>query len=162
TRMPPSGKLSEKEIKVLSRWVEIGAPWPSNTVLTSGKPADKASTWWSFQPIRQPPLPEVKYAQWLRAPIDRFILAELEKQNLQPAAAADKRTLIRRATFDLIGLPPTPEEIDAYLSDQSTEAFAKVVDRLLASPHYGQRWGRHWLDLVRYTDSFDARILTTG
>ena len=95
----------------------------------------------------------MKATGWPTSPLDRFILAELEKKGLTPAPPADKRTLIRRATFDLTGLPPTPEEVDAFLADQSPDAFAKVVDRLLASPHYGERWGRHWLDLARYADS---------
>jgi Protein of unknown function (DUF1549)/Protein of unknown function (DUF1553) len=103
--------------------------------------------------------PTVKDESWVTTGVDRFILAALEKKALRPAPAADKRTLIRRATFDLIGLPPTPQEIESFVNDSSPQAFAKVIDQLLASPHYGERWGRHWLDLVRYTDSFDARIL---
>ena len=104
------------------------------------------------------PPPDVKDTAWPRSDLDRYILAGLEAKGLKPAKPADKRTLIRRATFDLTGLPPTPEEIDAFLKDDSPDAFAKVVDRLLASPAYGERWGRHWLDLVRYADSFDARL----
>ena len=100
----------------------------------------------------------MKDASWPRSDLDRYILAALEAKGLKPAKPADKRTLLRRATFDLTGLPPTPEEMDAFLKDDSPDAFAKVVDRLLASPAYGERWGRHWLDLVRYTDSFDARL----
>ncbi len=106
---------------------------------------------------RSSPPPAVKDTAWPRSDLDRYILAALEAKGLKPAKPADKRTLIRRATFDLTGLPPTPEEIDAFLKDESPDAFAKVVDRLLASPAYGERWGRHWLDLARYTDSFDAR-----
>src|SRR5438309_902759 len=97
--------------------------------------------------------------KWIQSPVDNFILAKLEEKNLKPATAADKRTLIRRATFDLIGLPPTPDEVEKFLADKSSDAFARVVDRLLASPQYGERWGRHWLDLARYTDSFDARLV---
>jgi len=108
---------------------------------------------WAFQPVVDPPLPEVKATGWTTSPIDRFILEKLEQQRLSPAPPADKRTLLRRVTFDLIGLPPTPEEIDAFLADQSSDALAKVVDRLLRSPHYGERWGRHWLDVVRYAES---------
>src|SRR6185295_9484383 len=110
--------------------------------------AEESSRW--QKPIPQP-IPPVKNMAWPRNPIDHFILCKIEDKRLTPAPAADKRTLIRRATFDLIGLPPTPEEIDAFLADTSTNAFAKVIDRLLDSQHYGERWARHWLDLVRYT-----------
>jgi hypothetical protein len=114
---------------------------------------------WAFQPVRATPSPAVQDLEWATKPLDRFILAKMEANGLRPALPADKRTLLRRVTFDLIGLPPTPSEIDAFLIDESPNAFAKVVDRLLASPHYGEKWGRHWLDVVRYCDSFDARIL---
>src|SRR5207249_11866014 len=112
---------------------------------------------WAFQPVRKPDPPPVKDKAWgnaisSRSAIDRFILAKLESQNLKPVRLAGKRTLIRRATLDLIGLPPTPEEVDAFVHDTSPDAFAKVVDRLLASPHYGERWGRYWLDVARYSD----------
>ena len=110
---------------------------------------------WAFKPVSRPEVPTVKNEHWLRSPIDKFILAKLEARNLSPASPADRRTLLRRATYDLIGLPPTPEEIDAFLGDRSPGAFAKVVDRLLASPAYGERWGRHWLDVVRYADARD-------
>ncbi|MEK7795059.1 MAG: DUF1549 and DUF1553 domain-containing protein, partial [Candidatus Hydrogenedentota bacterium] len=112
---------------------------------------------WAYQPLQVATPPSVHDRAWVRDPIDQFILAKIEEAGLRPAAAADKRTLIRRVTFDLVGLPPTPEEIDAFLSDESPGAFDRVVDRLLASPQYGERWGRHWLDVVRYTDSFDSR-----
>jgi hypothetical protein len=116
--------------------------------------ADSArKTYWAFQPIRQPPVPTVKDTAWLLNDVDRFILSRLEARGLVPVEPADKPTLLRRATFDLTGLPPTPEEIAAFLADDSPAAFARVVDRLLASPAYGERWGRHWLDLVRYADS---------
>src|SRR5688500_4716256 len=108
---------------------------------------------WSFQPLRPAPPPAVKDPSWLADPIDQFILAKLGEKGLRPAASANRRSLIRRVYFDLIGLPPTPEEIDAFLADESPEAWAKVVDRLLASPHFGERWGRHWLDVARYADS---------
>ena len=110
-------------------------------------------SFWSFQPVVDSPVPSVKQTDWPQSPLDHFILAGLEAAGLGPAPPADKRTLIRRATFDLVGLPPTPDEIAAFLADDSPDAFAKVVDRLLASPHYGERWGRHWLDLARYADS---------
>jgi hypothetical protein len=110
-------------------------------------------SFWSFQPIRKPPLPAVKNSAWPQTPIDRFILAELEKRGLSPSPPADKRTLLRRLSFDLVGLPPAPAEIDSFLGDDSPEAVSRVVDRLLASPHYGERWGRHWLDVARYADT---------
>ncbi len=111
-----------------------------------------ARQFWSFQPVRKPALPAVKDASWATTEIDRFILARLETEGLKPAGLAEKRTLIRRASFDLIGLPPTPEEIDAFLADNSPKAFERVIDRLLNSPHYGERWARHWLDVARYAE----------
>ena len=108
---------------------------------------------WSFQPLKDPPLPQVKHTAWPKNGIDHFILAKLEAKGLKPAMAADRRTLLRRVTFDLTGLPPTPAEIAAFLQDTTPDAFAKVVDRLLASPAYGERWARHWLDVVRYAES---------
>jgi hypothetical protein len=116
-------------------------------------PAEAAKSHWAFLPVTNPPAPQVKNPAWARNDIDRFILATLEAKGLSPAPPADKVALLRRATFDLTGLPPTPEEVDAFLADSSADAFAKVIDRLLASPHYGERWGRHWLDLVRYADT---------
>lgn len=107
---------------------------------------------WAFQPVKHPPLPPVRQRDWPRTSVDRFILAKLEERGLTPSAAADRRTLLRRVTFDLIGLPPTPQEIAAFEKDRSPDAFATVVDRLLASPHYGERWGRYWLDVARYAD----------
>src|SRR5204863_6277392 len=112
---------------------------------------DEQRRFWSFRPVKVVPPPSVKDKNWAQSDLDRYVLAALEAKGLKPAKQADRRTLIRRATFDLTGLPPTPQEIDAFLKDQSPEAFAKVADRLLASPAYGQRWGRHWLDGARYT-----------
>ncbi len=135
----------------------MGAPWPKTTVLAAPagefRITDEQRRFWSFQPVKATEPPAVKDAAWNGSPIDRFILAKREAKGLTPVASADKRMLIRRATFDLTGLPPTPEEIDAFLADDSPRAFAKVVDRLLASPAYGERWGRHWLDVVRYADT---------
>jgi mono/diheme cytochrome c family protein len=167
-KMPPSGKLKDDAIKALAAWVKLGAPWPDAP--KGAKPGDKVAApppdpngpyrlredqkkFWSFQPVHQPALPKVKNEAWVKTPVDRFILAKLEAKRMKPAPPADKRTLLRRATFDLIGLPPTPEEVAAFLADKSPNAFAKVVDRLLASPHYGERWGRHWLDVARYADT---------
>ena len=155
-QMPPDGKLSDMEIADLEHWVKIGAPDP-RAVATKhfGKQIDVAAAreFWSLRPVTVPAIPVVKNAAWPRTEIDRFILARLEQQGLAPAADADKRTLIRRATYDLIGLPPSPEEVAAFLADNSREAFAQVVNRLLDSPRYGERWGRHWLDVVRYADT---------
>ncbi len=158
--MPPGGKLSQGEIDALTQWVKRGAPWPNSTPAAPAYTITAAQRqYWAFQPIRKPALPKVKRSTWVRNPIDAFILAGLEAKGLKPAPAADRRTLIRRATYDLTGLPPTPAEISAFLADRSSEAFAKVIDRLLASPAYGERWGRHWLDVARYADSADARGL---
>jgi len=163
-QMPPTGKLPPQAIVDLTAWVKMGAPWPSkqNPVRTStNESADYSITaedkaFWAFQPPRKPPLPSVRRTDWPQSPVDYFILSQLESKGLEPAPPADKRTLIRRVTFDLIGLPPTPEEIDAFLQDDSPGAYATVIARLLASPHYGERWGRHWLDVARYADSNGA------
>jgi hypothetical protein len=151
-QMPPKGqKLSDAKIADLEAWVKMGAPDPRVGVVlaTNKSPRDH----WAFKPIQNPPVPEVKETNWVQTPIDNFILAKLEANDLKPNAIADKRTLIRRATFDLIGLPPTTQEVNDFLADDSPDAFAKVVDRLLASPHYGERWGRYWLDVARYSDT---------
>ena len=172
-QMPPKGKLKEPEVAALSRWVRDGAVWPEATAEV--RPATAASEskitaadrdFWAFRPIENPPVPSVKDDSWPKGAIDRFVLAELEAKGLRPVGPADKRSLIRRATFDLIGLPPSPEEVDAFLADGSPEAFAKVVDRLLANPHHGERWGRHWLDVARYGEdqahTFQARMYPSG
>ena len=148
-KMPDGKKLTDREIADLTRWVQMGLPYPESVTAPKADP----KTWWAFQSPRKPEVPKVVNATWPQSLLDHFILAKLEAKGLTPAFAADRRTLIRRATFDLTGLPPTPEEIDAFIKDNSTNAFAKVVDRLLASPHYGERWGRHWLDVARYADS---------
>jgi mono/diheme cytochrome c family protein len=159
-KMPPTGKLSKGDVDAITAWVKMGAPWPAKAPANAAPPPVPGDTitpeqrkFWSFQPIRNPAPPKVKDEKWVKSPIDRFILAKLEGKGLHPAPPADKRTLIRRATLDLIGLPPTPAEVTAFLADKSPDAFAKVVDRLLASPHYGERWGRHWLDIARYADN---------
>jgi len=138
-RMPPEGKpLSEKEIELVRQWIASGAEWKEH---------------WAFQPLTTPSPPAVDDPEWSRNPIDAFILAGLKQNGLTPNPPTDKLSLLRRATYDLTGLPPTPAEIDAFLADESPEAFAKVVDRLLASERYGERWGRHWLDLVRFAET---------
>ncbi|HTD68798.1 MAG TPA: DUF1549 domain-containing protein, partial [Candidatus Limnocylindria bacterium] len=155
-QMPPKNKkLSAEQIADLETWVKMGAPDPrtnGNKVVTSVV-TEQTRQHWAYQPIRSPAPPAVKKSKWIQTPIDNFILARLEAKKLTPSPRADKRTLIRRATYDLIGLPPTAEEVDAFIVDKSPDAFAKVVDRLLASPHYGERWGRYWLDIARYADT---------
>ncbi|MGZ4973589.1 MAG: PSD1 and planctomycete cytochrome C domain-containing protein [Limisphaerales bacterium] len=151
-QMPPKNKLSAQQIKDLETWIKMGAPDPRRANVATA-PAPLSTNLWSLKPVVKPALPKVRNTDWAKSPVDLFILAKLEDKNLTPVAPANKRTLIRRATFDLIGLPPTPEEIDAFLKDKSPQAFERVVERLLASPHYGERWGRHWLDLVRYADT---------
>lgn len=151
-KMPRDGKLSENQIKDLTRWVELGAPYPTKGP-SAPIPGRRDPNHWSFQPLADPVVPNVTNRDWSRSPIDPFILASLEAAQLSPTAEADRRTLIRRLTFDLTGLPPTQEEIDAFLSDDRPDAYPLLVDRLLASPTYGERWGRHWLDVARYADS---------
>jgi mono/diheme cytochrome c family protein len=154
-QMPPRGKLAAADIADLEAWVKRGAPDPRTGVAPTAPAVDlaKGKEFWSFQPVKDYPPPPVKDTVWPRSPVDHFVLAKLEEKGLRPAPPADRRTLIRRATYDLTGLPPTPEEMEAALSDKSPDWFEKVVDRLLASPHYGERWGRHWLDVVRYADT---------
>jgi mono/diheme cytochrome c family protein len=164
----PSGapKLRDADIDVLVQWIQTGAAWPASSA--SGPPPPMPASerritaeqraFWSFQPIRSVSVPAPANASWARTDIDRFILARLESEGLKPVAAADRLSLIRRATLDLTGLPPTPEEVDAFLKDDSADAFEKVIDRLLASPHYGEAWGRWWLDVARYGED-DYRSL---
>jgi hypothetical protein len=172
-RMPPKGKLSAEAITDLATWIQQGAVWPKTETQVRATPASrefkitpKDQAFWSFQPIADPLPPPVRHAGWAKGPLDDFVLAKLEANGLTPSQPADKRTLIRRATFDVIGLPPTTEEIDAFLGDASPDAFSKVVDRLLTSPHYGERWARHWLDLARYGEdqahTFQARKYANG
>ncbi|HEX4122767.1 MAG TPA: PSD1 and planctomycete cytochrome C domain-containing protein [Verrucomicrobiae bacterium] len=156
-RMPPKNKkLAPAQIAALEAWVKMGAPDPRTSQAGLEKVEsirEKARSHWAFQPVRMPNVPVVQHKHWVRMPVDKFILARLEAAKLPPPPMADKRTLIRRATFDLIGLPPTPQEVAAFKADSSPDAFARVVDRLLASPRYGERWGRHWLDVARYADT---------
>jgi len=151
-KMPPQGKLSAPAIEALTTWVKMGAPWPGGAAAAAPAAADPAKHW-AFQPVAKAAVPKVKTKAWVKNPIDAFVLARLEAKGLQPAKAADRRTLIRRVTFDMIGLPPTTKEILDFVSDTSPDAWEKVVDRLLASPHYGERWGRMWLDVARYSDT---------
>jgi len=153
--MPPKEKdrLTPQQIADFEAWVRSGLPYPAKAAKASAIDFEKARTFWSFQPVRKPPLPAVRNAAWPGNPVDHFILARLEEKGLKAVEDADRRTLLRRATLDLTGLPPTPEEVDAFLADRGPDAFAKIIDRLLASRHYGERWGRHWLDVVRYADT---------
>ena len=165
-KMPKRSKLPDEEIADLTAWVKMGAPWPNSTAETvvAAKEFDleERKKHWSLQALVKVAPPAVNNKDWPRNDVDRFILAALEAKGLQPADPTDKRTWLRRVTFDLIGLPPTPAETDAFLKDESHEAYEKVVDRLLASPRYGERWGRHWLDLVRFAETsgheFDFEI----
>jgi hypothetical protein len=173
-KMPKKYKLKDEEIADLVTWIKHGAPWPATpaggadvALRTNGDTIGKEErAFWSFRPVADPKLPAVKDKAWCKQPLDYFIFTRQEEKGLHPVAPADKRTLIRRATFDLIGLPPTPEEIDTFLADDSADAYAKVVDRLLASPHYGERWARHWLDVARYGEdqahTFQARLFPNG
>ncbi|MEO8493690.1 MAG: PSD1 and planctomycete cytochrome C domain-containing protein [Planctomycetota bacterium] len=159
--MPPDGKLPPPKIAALARWVEMGLPWTPGDEIEPVEPPkhgpppvnDETKNFWSFQPVARPEFPEVRDAQWVRTPIDLFVLSGLEQAGLQPAPQAEKTALLRRAYYDLIGLPPSPEEVQAFLSDDAPDAFERVVEQLLESPHYGERWGRHWLDLVRYAET---------
>jgi hypothetical protein len=148
-KMPTAGKLPPDQIAAIEAWVRMGAPWPQDSVHAG----QEREPLWSLSPVRKPSVPLTKDKRWARNPVDSFILASLERSNLRPAAEADRRTLIRRLTYDLTGLPPTPQEVDSFLADRSGDAYEKLVDRLLASPRYGERWARHWLDLARYADT---------
>jgi cytochrome c553 len=163
-QMPPKEQLPASVVADFERWVAAGAVWPGSekgaVATTQASTVNYAANYdhirkelWSWQPVTNPELPEVKNLAWVKDEIDRFVLARLEENNLTPSPRAEKLALLRRATFDLIGLPPAPDEIDAFLHDDSAGAFAKVVDRLLDSPRFGERWGRHWLDVARYAES---------
>ncbi|HEV3438578.1 MAG TPA: PSD1 and planctomycete cytochrome C domain-containing protein [Gemmata sp.] len=159
-KMPPKGKLTDTQIADLTKWVKDGAVWPETAAGTTGtKPngplfTEAQKKYWAFQPIREPVVPTLNSHQaTTNNPIDSFIRAKLEAAKLKPAPEADRRVLIRRITFDLTGLPPTPEEVEAFVADTAANAWEKAIDRLLASPAYGERWGRHWLDVARYADS---------
>ncbi len=156
-QMPPKKKLEDAQIKDLEAWVKMGAPDPRTASAGPLNPFDaimaEGRKHWAFQPVKKPAQPAVKNEKWVKSPIDAFVLAKLEAKDMQPSVPADKRTLIRRAYFDLTGLPPTPEEVSAFLADRSPDAYEKLIDKLLASPRYGERWGRHWLDVARYADT---------
>ncbi len=153
--MPPKKKIPDADIAVFAKWVKLGAPWPAGGPATRirGVITDADRAFWAFQPLKAAAAPPVKDAAWAADAIDRHILAKLEAKGLTPNAPADRRTLLRRLAYGLTGLPPTPEEAEAFLNDTRPDAYARLVDRLLASPAFGERWGRHWLDVVRYADT---------
>jgi hypothetical protein len=158
-QMPPTGKLDAASIAVLANWVRLGAPWPASAA-SGDHPQTQAdfdfaerAKHWSFQPLQPGGSPKTPQTSWARNPLDCFLASRLQAAGLEPAPTADRRTLLRRITFDLTGLPPTREQIRAFLNDDSPAAYERIVDRLLSSPHYGVRWGRHWLDLVRYAET---------
>jgi hypothetical protein len=159
--MPPKGKLAQSQIDILTEWVKRGAPWSEKAApiaRTMSPPVDeRARSFWSFQPVTRPDVPAVKNPDRVRTPVDAFIGAKLDSAGLEPARAAVKTALLRRVYYDLVGLPPSVDDVKAFLVDKSPEAYERVVDRLLAAPQYGERWARHWLDLVRYgeTNSFE-------
>ena len=148
-------KLTDAEKDVIKRWIADGATWgtPEIDPFVATTERRAGYDWWSLQPIQRPSLPAVKATSWPRNDIDRFVLAKLESKGLAPSAEADRRTLIRRLSFDLIGLPPEPDDVEKFIADESKDAYEKLVDRLLDSPHYGERWARHWLDVVRFGES---------
>ncbi len=159
-QMPPKKKLDDNIVADFESWIKMGAPdprvaqpLPSTSASSQTSNEKRRREFWAFQPLKSTPAPKVKNTSWPRSDIDRFILAGLEAKKLKPVADADRHALIRRVTFDLIGLPPTPEQVTNFINDQSPDAFVKVVDRLLASPRFGERWGRHWLDVARYAES---------
>ena len=154
-KMPPAGKLSDREIAAFEKWVELGAPWPEKVTLATPNAIEKAAAkHWAFKPVVRPSVPEIRNPKLeIRNEIDKFVIAKLSDKGLSLSPRADRRTLIRRATFDLHGLPPTPDEVEAFVKDETPNAYEKLLDRLLASPRYGERWGRHWLDVARYADN---------
>ena len=152
--MPQKGDpLTPQQVADLKKWIDEGAIWPEGLVLSGTDKAAVGANRWSLRPLIRPALPAVKHKDWVRTPIDSFVMASLEARRLLPSPAAGRPTLIRRLTFDLHGLPPTPAEVRAFVGDRASDAYDKLVDRLLASPHYGERWGRHWLDVVHYGDT---------
>ncbi len=155
--MPPKEKLDDSQIAALETWIKAGAPWPKSDVVAGGEVDERGFSaedyaWWAIQPVTDPNIPKAGET-WARNPVDRFIARKLAAANLEPAPEADRRELVRRAYFDLHGLPPTPEQIATFLADQRPDAYERLIDELLASPRYGERWAQHWLDVVRYAES---------
>jgi hypothetical protein len=152
-KMPPKKKLADAQIAALSRWAEAGAVWPEAPTSGEKSKADIARDHWAFQPVRNPAVPEVDGATWGRNPIDAFILSKLNESGLSPSPEADRRTLIRRVTYAITGLPPSPQAVEAFVNDPDPQAYEQLVDRLLDSPQFGEQWARHWLDVARYSDT---------
>jgi hypothetical protein len=159
-QMPPDGKLPDETVAVFVKWVEMGAPWPAMAAAAPDRLAptgaaefERRSQRFAFQPLKRVTPPRVQLTSWPRTPIDRFVLAQMEAAGQSPAAEADKRTWIRRVYLDTLGLPPSPAAVAAFVTDEAPDAHERVVDELLASPRFGERWGRHWLDLIRYAES---------
>jgi hypothetical protein len=157
-KMPPKKRLADEQIAVLAKWVDMGAPTPQSLATVGGETKGRRVTtrdtnWWAFQPVRKIRIPEAKDAGWSRNPIDHFVFAKLSAEGLKPSDEAEKRTLVRRAYFDVIGLPPSAEQVEQFINDTAPDAYEKLIDRLLADPRYGEKWARHWLDLVRYAES---------
>lgn len=160
--MPPTGKLSDEEVAHLVQWVELGSPWPAEESASGTSPPDEQIDWenvrgehWAWRPVERPSPPDVEGSEWAVNPIDQFVLARLDEAGLQPAPLADPRILARRIYLDLIGIPPTPEQSETFVAACEVDhqsAVRQLVDELLASPMYGQRWARHWLDVARYSD----------
>jgi cytochrome c553 len=159
-KMPPTQKLAKEKIAELTRWIQMGAPWPGVEQDVIARPkadeyqiSDKDRAHWAFQPVKRPPVPKVMNPDWVANPIDAFVLAGLEAKGLRPNPPASRQELLRRVHYDLTGLPPTPREVETFLADSSPRAYENLVNRLLASPHYGEKWARHWLDLVRFAET---------
>ena len=159
--MPPAGKLDGEQIRHLTKWVATGAPWPGSHSHSTPAEGENPFDWeryrrehWSFKPVTAPQVPEVTDPGWIKSPIDAFVLSKLHEAKLSPNPPADKRTLIRRAWLTLIGIPPSSAIVEAFVTSEESDAFAAVVDQLLESPHYGERWARHWLDVARYSDGY--------
>jgi hypothetical protein len=159
-KMPPRDPLPAAEVELVRRWVDSGAPWEGPALKPPRPPGQAGPDWWSLRPVRTPAIPAVKAPCRVRNPIDAFVLARLESKGLTPAPETDRRTYVRRVTLDLTGLPPTPEEVDDFLRDRRPDAYERLVDRLLASPAYGERWARHWLDVVRFAESHGYEMNT--
>ncbi|MFM7150071.1 MAG: DUF1549 domain-containing protein [Gemmataceae bacterium] len=162
-KMPPKKPLASGEVEILRRWVADGARWEGGTLTAKAaetSPTTAGKDWWSLQPIRRPTLPITKSKLETHSVIDAFLLAKLREKGLDFSPEADRRALLRRVSFDLTGLAPTPEEVEAFVQDARPDAYERLVDRLLASPHYGERWGRHWLDVVRFAESHGYEMNT--
>ena len=156
--MPPKGKLSDEAIQALTRWVNMGAPWPDEPSPTKEPVQEfdlenRKANFWVWQPIQNPELPPIHNADWVNNDIDYFIISQLEQAHIKPSREAEQTAILRRLYFDLIGLPPTADEVKAFIQNKNPQATEHVVDQLLESPHFGERWGRHWLDIVRYAES---------